>query len=124
MVCTYGIHVPAGLFVPSLLLGATYGRLLHLILDTWFHSQSDIRLYALIGAASVLGGITRMTISLTVILMECTGNVQLGLPLLVTLFAARFVGNCFNEGIYDEHVHISHYPFLPPEPPLCGTFLR
>lgn len=32
--------------------------------------------YALIGAASMLGGVTRMTISLTIILMETTNDIQ------------------------------------------------
>ena len=68
--------------------------------------------YALIGAAAMLGGVTRMVVSLTVILVESTGNVSIGLPLLLTLFAARWAGNRFNEGIYDIHIEISRMPFL------------
>ena len=45
-----------------------------------------------------------MTVSLAVILLETTGNYQFGLPLMATLITARFVGNMFNEGIYDLHV--------------------
>ncbi|CAN0090876.1 unnamed protein product, partial [Ectocarpus fasciculatus] len=66
---TYGIAVPSGLFVPSLLSGAAFGRLCgHLLhkLDDASGTFADSGTYALIGAAACLGGMARMTISLTV----------------------------------------------------------
>ena len=39
--------------------------------------------YALIGAASMLGGMTRMTISLVVILLETTNDIQYLLPIML-----------------------------------------
>ena len=71
----------------------------------------------MMGAAAVLGGMARMTISLTVILLEATGDMQYVLPLMFTLMAARFTGNVFNEGLYDIHIHLKNIPFLEPEVP-------
>ena len=36
-----------------------------------------------------VGGVTRMTISLTVIIMEATRNITFGLPIMMTLVTAR-----------------------------------
>ena len=69
------------------------------------------------GAAAVLGGMARMTISLTVILLEATGDMQYVLPLMLTLMCARFTGNVFNEGLYDIHIKLKGIPFLEPEVP-------
>ncbi|KAH9104375.1 hypothetical protein AeMF1_019531 [Aphanomyces euteiches] len=125
---TYGLKVPSGLFIPALLIGAAYGRLWTRIINhitTLHHGKLiDARIYGLIGSAAMLGGVTRMTISLTVILLECTGNVEYGLPLIVTLFSARWVGNYFNHGIYDIHIHLRHLPFLDWDPPVEGLRMR
>jgi H+/Cl- antiporter ClcA len=50
-------------------------------------------LFTLVGAASGLGGMARMTISLTVILIELTGVVNWGMPMMVALIVARWTGN-------------------------------
>ena len=44
--------------------------------------------YALIGAASFVGGVVRMTISLTVILIESTNEISYGLPIMLTLMVS------------------------------------
>ncbi|XP_029433686.1 chloride transport protein 6 isoform X2 [Rhinatrema bivittatum] len=110
---TFGVSVPSGLFVPSLLCGAAFGRLIANLLKGYIgldHIYSGT--FALIGAAAFLGGVVRMTISLTVILIESTNEITYGLPIMVTLMVAKWTGDFFNKGIYDIHVHLRGVPLL------------
>ena len=47
--------------------------------------------FALVGAAAFLGGVVRMTISLTVILIESTNQITYGLPIMVVLMVGHFL---------------------------------
>lgn len=116
---TYGLSVSAGLFIPCLLTGAAWGRVVGIALEIIFPDSAWVEpgKYALIGAAAQLGGVVRMTISLTVIMIEATGNISFGLPLMITLITAKWVGDFFNEGIYDIHIQLSGVPLLAWEPP-------
>lgn len=116
---TYGLSVPSGLFIPSLLTGAAWGRLVAILLNMAFPDSSsfDAGKLSLVGAAAQLGGIVRMTISLTVILLEATGNISFGLPLMITLMIAKWVGDLFNEGLYDIHIELAKVPILSWEAP-------
>uniref|UniRef100_A0A3Q3R3J6 Chloride channel protein n=1 Tax=Monopterus albus TaxID=43700 RepID=A0A3Q3R3J6_MONAL len=115
---TYGLAVSAGVFIPSLLIGAAWGRLFGILL-TW----ADPGKYALIGAAAQLGGIVRMTLSLTVIMVEATGNVTYGLPIMLVLMTAKIVGDYFIEGLYDIHIKLQSVPFLHSEAPATSHWL-
>jgi len=119
---TYGIAVPSGLFVPAIMSGAAMGRLVGEVVQSSAPSlitagSSAPGNYALIGAAAMLGGISRMTISITVIVIESTTNVSFLLPIALTIFVAKFVGDLFSDGIYDLHIRLKAFPFLPENPP-------
>jgi chloride channel 6 len=87
-VWTYGMAVPSGLFVPCILMGGAVGRmwgeLLKLSLPEAVGGQINPGIYAVIGAAAVLSGVTRITITLTIILFETTNQLCVEmLPLLL-----------------------------------------
>ena len=103
----------AGLFVPTLMAGAAYGRLIGHIMNLAFPGKvSDSGIYALMGAASILGGMSRMTIAGAVILLEASGTTAFLLPLMLTFAAARYAGNAINEPMYDMQMNLKELPFL------------
>lgn len=57
-----------------------------------------------------------MTLSLSVILMESTGNISFALPLIITLISAKWMGDYFNDGIYDTNIEVARVPMLPWHP--------
>ncbi|OUM69369.1 hypothetical protein PIROE2DRAFT_68547 [Piromyces sp. E2] len=125
---TFGIRVPAGIFVPSLAVGALIGRIIGILMQLWQESHPDLWLfascnpdvqcvtpgvYAFIGAAAALGGVTRMTVSTTVIMFELTGSLSYVLPVMVTVMVSKWVGDAFDrDSIYDALIDLNQYPFL------------
>ena len=88
-VFTYGLFMPSGLFVPCMLTGSAIGRLAGELLRLLGASSIDPGLYALVGAAGMLSGVTRMTISLTVILLEVSSDIQLLMPIMIAILCAK-----------------------------------
>ncbi|XP_017843392.1 H(+)/Cl(-) exchange transporter 3 isoform X1 [Drosophila busckii] len=136
---TFGIKVPSGLFIPSLLLGAIMGRIVGIGVEQIAYSYPNIwfftgectdsnlitpGLYAVVGAAAVLGGVTRMTVSLVVIMFELTGGVRYIVPLMAAAMASKWVGDALGrQGIYDAHIALNGYPFLDSKEEFAHTTL-
>ncbi|XP_057446487.1 chloride channel protein CLC-c-like isoform X2 [Lotus japonicus] len=109
-IITYGIAIPSGLFIPVILAGAAYGRLIGRLFEPI--TKLETGLFALLGAASLLGGTMRMTVSLCVILLELTNDLLL-LPLvMLALLISKTVADCFNKGVYDQILKIKGLPYL------------
>jgi len=106
---TFGSAMPSGLFMPTILSGLFYGNVWSSMLGL---DSIDRRVTAFMGAVSLLGGIQRSSVSLVIIMMEGTGKIELLLPMILTVFVARYVGNLFNFGVYETGIEVKDFPFL------------
>uniref|UniRef100_A0A803MMY1 Chloride channel protein n=2 Tax=Chenopodium quinoa TaxID=63459 RepID=A0A803MMY1_CHEQI len=111
---TFGIAVPSGLFLPIILIGSAYGRLLGIAMGSY--TKIDCGLYAVLGAASLMAGSMRMTVSLCVIFLELTNNLLLLPVTMLVLLIAKSVGDCFNLSIYEIILELKGLPFLDANP--------
>uniref|UniRef100_A0AAR2IP66 Chloride channel protein n=1 Tax=Pygocentrus nattereri TaxID=42514 RepID=A0AAR2IP66_PYGNA len=131
-VVTFGMKVPSGLFIPSMAVGAIAGRLLGIGMEqlAYYHHEWPMfkgwcslgakcitpGLYAMLGAAACLGGVTRMTVSLVVIMFELTGGLEYIVPLMAATMTSKWVADALGrEGIYEAHIRLNGYPFLEPK---------
>ncbi|KAL1923502.1 uncharacterized protein VTP21DRAFT_8482 [Calcarisporiella thermophila] len=125
---TFGTKVPAGVLTPSMAIGACFGRALGLLIQAWQRYHHGFWLfasckpdmpcvtpgtYAMVGAAAALGGVTRMTVSLVVIMFELTGALTYVLPIMIAVMISKWVGDAFGkESIYDGIIRLNGFPYL------------
>jgi chloride channel 3/4/5 len=125
---TFGLQIPAGIILPSLAIGALYGRAVGLILEVWQaahpgwvvfrNCEPDIPCitpgtYAIVGAASALAGTSRMTVSIVVIMFELTGALTYVLPIMIAVMISKWVGDAIEEkSIYEAWIQFNGYPVL------------
>lgn len=126
-----GLTVPSGLYVPSMVIGALFGRMVGLSVQLLQYHHPDLFLfsscpagstahectisgvYALVGAGAVMAGVTRMTVTLAVILFEITGSLDHVLPISVAILVAKWVAQVLEpESLYDKLMHKNNFPFL------------
>ncbi|KOM26585.1 hypothetical protein LR48_Vigan303s000700 [Vigna angularis] len=116
-VVTFGTAVPAGQFVPGIMIGSTYGRLVGMFVVKYYRKLNiEEGTYALLGAASFLGGSMRMTVSLCVIMVEISNNLKFLPLIMLVLLISKAVGDAFNEGIYEEQAQLRGIPLLESRP--------
>ena len=78
-VAIFGMSVPSGNFVPAMTIGAVMGRLIGEGIDNntnYGGEDFDAGKFALLGAAAVLSGVTRMTLALAVLLVEVAEDIE------------------------------------------------
>ncbi|KAF9976413.1 hypothetical protein BGZ73_008615 [Actinomortierella ambigua] len=126
---TFGVKVPGGIFVPTMVAGAVFGRMVGLFVQ-WIivkypehqlfqscegESMNCIipGLYAMIGAAACLAGVTRMTVSLVVIMFELTGAMTYALPIMMAVMIGKFVGDAFSpDAFFNKLIALNEHPYL------------
>lgn len=98
VIISYGCKVPAGIFVPSMAIGASFGRMVGIFVQYIHESFPGSAFfaacepdgpcitpgtYAFLGAAAALSGIMHITVSVVVIMFELTGALTYILPTMV-----------------------------------------
>ncbi|XP_048583909.1 chloride channel protein D [Nematostella vectensis] len=118
-----GSAISSGLVVPMLFIGGVYGRIIGRAMVDLFGAHSsgywrwiDPGAFALIGGASFFGGVSRLTMSLTVIMMEITNDIQFLLPIMVGIMVAKWVGDFTTHPLYHALLELKCIPFLDSEP--------
>lgn len=118
---TAGSHVSSGLVVPMLFIGGILGRLtgivLCLIVGNSHTDWVDAGAWSLIGAAAFFAGVSRLTVSLTVIMLEITNDVTMLLPIMFAVITARSIGNLLTHSLYHAILELKCIPFLDEDPP-------
>ncbi|CAG8980212.1 hypothetical protein HYALB_00012834 [Hymenoscyphus albidus] len=130
-IITFGIKVPAGIYVPSMVVGGFLGRIVGHFMQ-WLvlrfptnpifgncaaHADGTSCItpgvYALIAAGSTMCGVTRLSITLAVILFELTGSLDYILPFSLAILVAKWTADFLEPlSIYDLLTNMNSYPFL------------
>ncbi|PNY26536.1 Chloride channel protein [Tolypocladium capitatum] len=128
VIISYGCKVPAGIFVPSMAVGASFGRTVGIIVQAIHEANPGSVLfsackpdepcitpgtYAFLGAAAALSGIMHITVSVVVIMFEITGALTYILPTMIVVGVTKAVSDLFGKGgIADRMIWFNGFPFL------------
>jgi chloride channel 3/4/5 len=131
VVISYGARVPAGIFVPSMAVGATFGRMVGIMVKAMYRAYPSSGIfavcdpnvpcitpgtYAFLGAAAALSGVMRITVTVVVIMFELTGALTYILPTMIVILVTKAVGDFLDtRGIADEAIRFNGYPILENE---------
>lgn len=128
---TFGIKVPAGIYVPSMVVGGLLGRIVGHSVQwlTLEYPNSGLfascpadgnpescvvpGVYALVAAGATMCGVTRLSVTLAVILFELTGSLEHVLPFSLGVLIAKWTADAVEPlSIYDLLQDMNAYPYL------------
>ena len=138
-ITTYGTNVPAGLFLPGMIIGCAMGRTLFSGSDAAglifvsdqlsadeqaTQRQALTRSYIILACGGFMAGYTRMTYSLAVILMETSQDIEIFTPMIITIAVANQVGYFCTRSLYERATRGKQMPMLKDSiPPPCETVI-
>jgi chloride channel 3/4/5 len=128
---SFGIKVPAGIYVPSMVVGGLLGRIVGHALQYLALSYGHTGLfgacsadsapedcvvpgvYAMVAAGATMCGVTRLTVTLATILFELTGSLDHVLPFSIGVLVSKWTADAIEPlSIYDLLTDMNSYPFL------------
>mmetsp|Transcript_47964 Transcript_47964/g.108886 ORF Transcript_47964/g.108886 Transcript_47964/m.108886 type:complete len:1162 (-) Transcript_47964:116-3601(-) len=124
-----GISCCTGIVIPCLVSGALIGRLFGLLLTDMLGVHTgdpdkewiDPGAFALIGAAGFFAGVSRLTMSLTVILTEISNDVHFILPIMLSIMVAKWCADYSKtEPLYHSLIDAKNFPYLQSLPHVRG----
>jgi len=104
--------IPAGVFTPTFVLGAAFGRLFGYVLKLFIGPTINEATYAIIGAACVTSSVTR-TISVAMIVFELNGELRYMIPVLFAVLISYAISNSLAMSIFDVLLDMKDLPYLP-----------
>lgn len=111
---SFGLPVPAGVFLPSFAIGSLYGRAMGNIVQSLLPKRTDVSVegYAFLGVVSALSGVSR-GISVSVIALEATGSLDAAYGAVLVSLVAKLVGDFIHKAsIYTVHTELKDMPYL------------
>ena len=114
VIISYGSKVPCGIFVPSMTIGCTFGKLLGILVKNC-GGNINSGIYSFLGAVAALSGITGLTFTIVVIMIELTGAVKYIIPCMITILTVKIITEIFGNGfggIADQMIKFNGMPFI------------
>ncbi|KRY13428.1 Chloride channel protein 1 [Trichinella patagoniensis] len=112
------LPIPCGVYMPVFVIGAAFGRLLGEAMTVAFpeglRNDGEVSpiipgAYAVVGAAAFVGAVTH-AISVSVVTLELTGEVQYMLPMLLTVLIAVSICESVQSSLYVSIIELSGLP--------------
>ena len=95
-----GCSLPSGTFVPSLLIGGVFGRMMGILFSKVFNID-NLGIYAYVGCGAFITGNMRIPMSIVVIMIEYSGNASYIIPIVLGSYVANYTSKIFGISVID-----------------------